>query len=75
MCFSRPKIPDPPPPVDVPPVDEPGEVEIGAEAQASRGQKRKYRGRRALTVGLITGNKEMMLSGSKELFGSRRSYS
>ena len=54
MCFSKPKIPDPPPVVDVPPVDEPGDLEIGTEAMASRGQRRKVKGRRALTVGLTT---------------------
>ena len=67
MCLSRPKIPDPPPPVDVPPVDEPGEVEIGSEAMASKGQKRKYRGRRALTVGLINRDAPTFVQGLKDM--------
>ena len=55
MCFSGPKIPDPPPPVELPPdVDEPGEVEVAREALATRGKTRKVRGRRQLTVGLKT---------------------
>jgi len=54
MCFSSPKIPDPPPPPQVPPEDEPGEVEIGREALATKGKKRRVRGRRVLTVGLST---------------------
>ena len=52
MCFSKPKIPDPPQMVDVPPVDESGELEIGTEAMATKGIKRKAKGRMALTVGL-----------------------
>ena len=54
MCFSRPKIADPPPQVDVPPVDEPGDLNIGTRAMAAKGKRRKVKGRRALTVGLTT---------------------
>ena len=55
MCFSSPKIPDPPPLAQVPPPEDgPGEVEMGRAALASQGKKRKVRGRRALTIGLST---------------------
>ncbi len=55
MCFSSPKIPDPPKLAQTPPPeDEPGGVETGREAMASRGKRRKVRGRQVLTVGLRT---------------------
>ena len=52
MCFSSPKIPDPPPPVETPVEDKPGEVLVADEAAELRGDKRKVSGRRALTIGL-----------------------
>ena len=53
MCFSSPKIPEPPPQAQVPPPeDDPGEVEVAREALASQGGKRTVRGRKVLTVGL-----------------------
>lgn len=70
MCFSSPKIPDPsPPPVTPPPEDGPGEVEIAREALATRGGRRKVRGRRVLTVGLKTPTSSSSSSSSGIAYG------
>ena len=51
MCFSSPKIPDPPKQVTVQEDDEVGEDEMGTDANASKNPPKKQ-GRRLLTVGL-----------------------